>query len=188
MGYQKKADLATETVIQLGGTNSKTGKANPSSVEGYYLGAKTTQSDFGEGKLHIFQTANGNVGVWGKTNSNRLLSSEHVGQMCKLVFTGMGKPQKGRKPPYSYELFFDQDNSISVATAAVEAFGEESAESNEYASEVSEDIIEDFAAEEEVLDEVPPARVAFPKKAAKPATSETRAKLQTLLNGRNKTS
>lgn len=187
MGYQKKSDLSTETTIQLGGVNKKTGKPNPSFVEGYYLGAKTTQSDFGEGKLHVFQTASGNVGVWGKTNSNRLLSAEHVGQMVKLSFTGMGKAQKGRAAPYNFELLFDADNTIAVSSEAATTFGEqEAAESYEDAPDYSAEETEIDAEEEEALDVAPPARPVMPKRAATPPSAESRAKVQALLNGRNK--
>lgn len=182
MGYQKKSDLSTETAIQLGGTNKKTGKPNPKFVEGYYLGSKTTQSDFGEGKLHVFQTAEGNVGVWGKTNSNRLLASEHLGQMVKLSFTGMGKAQKGRAAPYNYELLFDADNTIAVASDSAESFGQEEAASDDTGSE-EVDYSQDEASEEST-DEAPPARPVMPKRAAATPSPEARAKVQALLNSR----
>ena len=187
MGYQKKSDLSTDTTVQLGGTNKKTGKPNPKSIEGYYLGAKTTQSDFGEGKLHIFQTASGNVGVWGKSHSNRLLASEHIGQMVKLSFTGMGKAQKGRAAPYVYELLFDAENTIEVASDSIETFGEVEAEvTTEEVGSYDESEDSEVDSEEEVLDVAPPARPTMPKRAATAPSPEARAKVQALLNSRNK--
>lgn len=182
MGYQKKSNLSTETTVQLGGVNKKTNKPNPISIEGYYLGAKNINGTYGPGKLHIFQTLSGNVGLYGKTNSDRLLSSEHVGQMCKLVFTGMGKAQKGRNPSYNYELFFDVDNTVAVSSEAVQSFGdsEESPEESD-----AEGYLQEEEAEEAV-DEVTPARPVMPRRAATTPSPEARAKVQALLNSRNK--
>lgn len=126
MAYKKKIELKADDAISLGGINSKTGEKNPISVEGHYLGAKTTpDTGYGEGKLHIFSTARGTVGVWGKSHLNRLLTSDHVGQMCLVTFTGMSIPKKGKRPAYQYELQYDAENTIDVSGITVETSDEE---------------------------------------------------------------
>lgn len=188
MALVKRPDLGTETVTQLGGINAKTGKPNPKSVEGYYLGFKATDSDFGPGKLHIFQTAQGNVGVWGKTNSNRQLTSDLVGNMVKLVFTGMGKASKGRKPPYNYEVYEDKSDTIEVAPAAASTFGDNqesnddtSADEVDYSQDESED--SDVTTEEEALDVAPPARPTMPRRVASTPSAASIASVKARLMG-----
>ena len=173
MAYETKADLSTDKTIKLGGVDEK-GRPNPTSIEGYFLGTKETESDFGPGKLHIFQTADGNVGVWGKSRMNGLLTSNHIGQMCLLTFTGMGKPSKGRKPPYLYKLQFDKDNTIDVSGIDVNAAVVE--DDVDYGSYDNE--------EETPADEVPPTRAVAPKRAAATPSASSQARTQALLNGR----
>lgn len=112
MAFKKKFDGQVDKAIQLGN------KENPAreSVEGYFLGTKTTpDTGYGPGKLHIFQTAEGAVGVWGKANSNRLLTSDLTGQMCRLTFTGMGEKVKGKNPAYKYELEVDSSETMDTS-------------------------------------------------------------------------
>lgn len=121
MAYKTKFDGTTDKTIQLGGT-SATGERNPTSLEGYFLGSKDTQSDYGPGKLHIFQTKEGTVGVWGKTRLNTLLTEELKGQMCLVSFTGMVAPsKKGRKPSYGYKVQHDEDNRTDVSNVNLNA-------------------------------------------------------------------
>lgn len=119
--YEKKLDAKCDTAIQLGG------EGNPTQVEGYYLVTKITpDTGYGPGKLHIFQTADGKIGVWGKTNSNRLLTDDLRGMMVRLTFTGMGAKVKGRRPAYEYELEFDRSNRIDVSSISTNTVVEES--------------------------------------------------------------
>jgi len=118
MALQRKIDLVAENTIQLGGLNKKTGKPNPVSVTGYYLGAREVVTDYGTGKLHIFLTSEGQTGVWGKSHSNRLLTADLVGQKVELKFTGMGKPQKGKAAPFTFVLNHDPEDTVSVGSIA----------------------------------------------------------------------
>lgn len=153
MAYKQKIDLVTDRTIQLGGNNSK-GQPNPTSVEGYYLGHKLVESDYGPGKLHFFQTAEGLVGVWGKTNLNRIMTDDHRGQMCLVTFTGMAKPvKKGRRPAYTFSLQYDDENTIDVSGISINPT--ETADAAESTTETSsggyddESIEDSFEAEEE---------------------------------------
>ena len=74
MAFKAVLDLNAEVTISLGGMNKKTGKANPKSVEGYYLGKKSIEDrkkKSGVSYIYILQTDKGNVGVWGKTDMDR---------------------------------------------------------------------------------------------------------------------
>jgi len=173
MAYKTVVELKSDQTIKLGGKGAD-GKPNPTSIEGYYLGKRETKSDYGVGVIHFFQTQDGNIGVWGKTNMNRLLSSERVGQMVLVRFTGMGKPQKGKAAPYNYQVQYDEDNTIDVG--GVELGAQD--------TEVHEDV-ESF--DEEPMDEVPPPRAVAPKHPASTPSASSQAKVQALLNSRRNT-
>lgn len=183
MAYETKSTLSADNTIKLGGKDSKTNKANPTFVEGYYLGAKNTETTYGEGKLHIFQTAKGNVGVWGKTNMDRLLTSDHVGQMCLLTFTGMGQAQKGRNAPYNYKLQFDRANTVDVSNIDLSATDESEPDYND--EPLEETAVEDDTADY-VSEPVVTARAATPRQPARTPNAEQQAKVRALLAGKAK--
>ncbi len=138
MAYQTKFDGSTDTTIQLGGKN-KDGTPNPTSLEGYFLGSKDTDGDFGPGKLHLFQTKEGTIGVWGKSRLNGLLTKDIIGQMTLVTFTGMIAPtKKGRRPAYGYKVQHDTSNTIDVGdlnlNAASAGGADEGSEDEELAS------------------------------------------------------
>src|ERR1700679_1176128 len=143
MAFKKKTDLSSDTTVQVGGVDNKTGKPNPKSLEGYFLGTREVTTAYGKAKVHVFQTEHGNVSYFGKTNSNRLLDDpELVGQMVRLTFTGMAKPQPGKAPAYKFELEHDPDNTIDVSTVDTSSQSEEPEEehnSEEEASEAEQD-------------------------------------------------
>lgn len=115
MAYITKFDGKTDNVINLGNKDKSTD--NPTSIEGYYLGTKEIpDSGYGVGKLHLFQTKSGTVGVWGKTNSNRLMTPDLVGSMVLLSFTGMGERRKGKNPAYEYSLQYDPQNKTDTSS------------------------------------------------------------------------
>lgn len=180
MARQKVASLDADNVIALGGTrvDKKTGKTvnNPTSIEGYYLGARKVQSTTGESTLHFFQTANGNVGVWGKTDLDKKLGTIEKGVMAYVQFTGKKKVPRGSM--YTFSVEFDPDLSIPVS-------GLELA-SDSGADEVTEDVIDsdddavNFSEEAEASsdDEDSAAEAA--------AAADRAAKVQAMLKGGNK--
>lgn len=115
MAYEKMADLGTDTVSALGGTNSKTGKPNPSQVEGYYLGARSVVTSTGASVIHVFQTPKGNEGVWGTKKLNDNLTRTVVGKMVLVKYKGKIKITGG-KTQHTYEFFIDKSNAIEVDT------------------------------------------------------------------------
>lgn len=139
MAYQTKFDGSCDKAVTLGAEN------NPTSLEGYFLGSKETpDKGYGPGKLHIFQTKEGTVGVWGKTRLNNLLTRELVGQMCLVNFTGMIQPsKKGKRPSYGYKVQHDPDNTVVVDAVSLEDSHAESSE-----EDYSDSSLEDSDVEE----------------------------------------
>lgn len=180
MSYKTKFDGRTDKTIKLGGDG------NPTSIEGYFLGSKETQSDYGPGKLHLFQTPEGVVGVWGKTRMNNLLTADHRGQMVLLSFTGMIAPaKKGRRPSYGFKLQYDPENTIDVSN--IDLTAAPSAEDEDDGG-LDTSFAENLAENDSLLDEEPVSSVSrvvtAPQVVAAPASSERQAKMQALLNSR----
>lgn len=122
MAFKQVTDLDAETTIAIGGTNKKTGKANPSSVEGYYLGAREVDSKkarSGKCSIYYFQTPKGNVAVWGKTDMDRKMVGVIPGTMTRVSFDKMVPTPNGDM--YKYKVEFDPDNTIEVTTLSVVA-------------------------------------------------------------------
>ena len=113
MGYSEVTSLDADTTISIGGFNKKTKKDNPTSAEGYYLGSRVVETKTGESKLHFFQTAKGNLGVWGKTDMDRKLASVTPGTMTRVSFSRMQETPKGDM--YVFKVEVDGSNTIDVA-------------------------------------------------------------------------
>jgi len=192
MAYTEVQSLDCDTAVSLGGINKKTGKKNPTSVEGYYLGSRefdSPKSKTGKAWMHVFQTKNGTVGVYGKTDLDRKISQATRGAMTRVTQNGMQQTKNGEM--YKFKVEIDLDNAIEVAenfggaAASNEDTTEDSDTSYSASSEVDEQEEEDI---DEPLDEVEPVRAAPPKQAAPAPDAARRAKVQALLSkGRNKT-
>ena len=173
MAFKRVPELSSNVTIKLGGKDAS-GKSNPTSLEGYYLGRREAQSDYGAGVIHFFQTQEGNVGVWGKTNMNRLLSDERLGQMVRVTFTGMGKAAKGKSAPYNYSVEYDEDETTDVSGIDL----------NTSAHEDAEDPSTD---DDSPSDEIQPPKAVAPARPLATPNASSAAKVQALLN-RNRTS
>lgn len=115
MAFKEIADLSPDTTIALGGTNKKTGKPNPTKVEGYYLGKRTVEDrkkKSGFSYIYVLQTVKGNVGVWGKTDLDRKMQDATVGNMLRITQSGVVPTPNGDM--YKFKVEFDADNSIDV--------------------------------------------------------------------------
>jgi hypothetical protein len=119
MGFKEVADLSADTTISLGGTNKKTGKANPKSIEGYFLGSKQVadkKKKSGKSFIYIFQTAKGNVGVWGKTDLDQKMGAVTPGTMVRATYDRMVPTPNGDM--YKYKVEVDTENTIDVGLVA----------------------------------------------------------------------
>lgn len=174
MGFQQVTDLDAENTVAIGGTNKKTGKKNPSSVEGFYLGKRkvdSKKSKSGFCFIYYFQTPQGNVGVWGKTDLDRKMETVTPGLMVRASFDKMVPTPNGEM--YKYKVEFDPDNTIEIQTLVA-------GEGNDTTTDYEENTDDTEQTEEVDEDEL---------QAAALLAAERRAKVQELLNkGKNKLS
>jgi hypothetical protein len=192
MGFKEVQALDTDVVIALGGRDKKTGKANPTKVEGYYLGSKKVESKLartGFAYIYVFQTPKGNIGVWGKTDLDRKMTGVALGAMTRVTQAGTIATPKGDM--YKYKVEIDGDNTIEVNVASessIETSDGGSDDSTESLFGTDDDAEEtDAGEEEEALDEVIPQRAAAPKQPAATPDAVRQAKVKALLAGnRNK--
>lgn len=116
MGFTQVQDLDASETTALGGKNKQTGKANPTAAEGYFLGSKSVESvrsKTGTCFLHILQTSEGNLGVWGKTDLDRKMKNVKPGTMVRITQNGMLEIP-GKNPMYKFKVEVDLDNTIEV--------------------------------------------------------------------------
>lgn len=188
MGFKEVINLDAETTISLGGRDKKTGKANPATVEGYFLGTRqvpSKKSNSGFCSLHFLSTAKGNIGVWGKTDLDRKLGGVTPGVMIRVTFTGMQKTNFNDM--YKFKVEVDADNTIDVSSIEQDAAGSDGSDGYDAGADEYEE--QSLDAEEAPLDEVPLARPKLPAKPAATADAVRQAKVRELLNGsRNKAS
>ena len=164
----------------IGGINKKTGKPNPTQVEGYFLRTSTisdTKKRNGIGYIHHFQTKDGEAAVWGKTDMDRKLKGVRPGVMVRITATGKTKPTPNGDMVL-YVVQQDVNNSIPVSND-LDAPGVET----EYAGQrIMEDDSEDSLEEDSSsYDEVTPARGFAPSHPAA-IDSDKAAKVKALLN------
>jgi hypothetical protein len=182
MAFQEAQDLGCETTIRLGGTDKKTGKNNPKTAEGFYVGSRRVTTKFGPSWVHVLQTSKGNVGIWGKTDLDSKLLAITKGTMVRLTYTHSVPSNKGNDL-MKYKVEFDKDNTIEVADGAPAS---SESEGGDYESAFSggDDGETDEALEEESApDEQPVHRPQPPKAAAKVPNAAQQARVQALLNG-----
>lgn len=169
MAYE---ELGNITIVQLGGINKTTNKKNPTELEGYYLGAEPRPNKFNPAKpqnLYRFQTAQGEVGVFGKAGIDKVMKGAKIGTMTKLVNTGELLDTGKGLPMKVYKAFQDKHNFIDVDTAPVTTNWSDNEDS------YSDD-------EDTSTDEVTPSRPVAPAVAASTPSAERQARVQALLN------
>jgi hypothetical protein len=178
MAFKEVQSLDAETTISLGGFNKKTRQDNPTQIEGYYLGTKfvpSQKSKSGKAAIHVFQTADGNVGVWGKTDLDRKMEAlaDKAGVMVRVTQKGT-KPTKGGNDMYMFRVEVDTDNTIEVTSAPQTIEAEEvSDESYDTEESYDEDLENDAA--------VIPRRPTAPVKATAVPDAARQAKVKALL-------
>lgn len=186
MSFKQVLDLDCDVATALGGTDKKSGKKNPTQVEGYLIGSKEIPDKFsktGTGYLHIFQTQEGRVGVFGKTDLNRKIKNVAPGTMVRATFTGTIPTKFGDMAKYMVET--DEANVIEVALNNNTA-NSESSDDSSYTSDPSDEDV-DANEDETALDEVVPPRPTKPAKAAATADAARQARVQALLSaGKNR--
>jgi hypothetical protein len=112
MALEEVVSLEADVTYSLGKLNKKTGKTDPKSVEGYYLGSRKVATKLGDSLIHFFKTQRGNVGVWGSGDLNRKLQNIRIGTMTKVEFIGMKDTPRGEMR--SFKVYQDKNNTIEV--------------------------------------------------------------------------
>lgn len=185
MAFKEVEDLSTDVTISLGGVNRKTGKPNPTKIEGYYLGKRTvedTKRKSGVSFIYVFKTPKGNVGVWGKTDLDRKMSSVTLGAMIRVTQNGMRKT--ANNDMYVFKVEVDSENVLDIQSLPSAATTTQ-ADSEDAHSSTADDLDYALAEDELSLDEVEettPARATPPRVAAKTPGAEQQAAVKALLN------
>lgn len=115
MAYDELGQIKS---IQLGGVNTKTGKKNPTQLEGYYIGYEKRPNKFNPDKpknFYKFQTAEGDVGIYASAGLDKVLESATLGVMTKIVATGETLDVGKGNPMKIFKAYQDKSNSIEVA-------------------------------------------------------------------------
>lgn len=188
MAFKEISSLESENTVALGGINKKTGKANPTKVEGYYLGKRQVEDrkkKSGFSFIYYLQTPKGNLGVWGKTDLDRKMAEVTKGAMIRVTQNGTRNTPNGDM--YIFKVEVDNDNVLDSVPADQNTFGESGeAEEDNSAYGGGEEEETGVDEDETPLDEAPPARAAAPRQAAKTPDAARQAKVAALLNGSRK--
>lgn len=182
MAFKEVASLDCDTTITLGGKDKKTGKSNPKQIEGYFLGTREIgPNKFNKQKVdvvHVFQTKDGNVGVWGKTDLDTKLKNAIPGRMVRATFTGSIPTNKGNDM-LKFKVEVDNSNTIDVSDLVAQ---------NNDADDSTEGYEDNYPAgdNDDVGNDEPEAQ-SYPVVAASTATDRAN-KVKELLNRKNKVS
>lgn len=185
MGFKAVASLDCDVSTALGGYTDKTKKTlNPTQAEGYYLGTKvTTGGKFGDSNLHILQTPEGNIGIWGKTDLDRKIKAVKPGTMVRLTATDERRPSNKGNDMHVFLVEEDQDNRIEVPEYSQESkTGTETAPQEQEEQEESDPAAEAAPAP----DVVKTAKVTKPAAAAKAPDAARAAQVRSLLGSKSK--
>lgn len=146
MAFKTVTDLSADVTISLGGKDKKTGKLNPTTIEGYYLGKRViadTKKKSGKSYIYIFQTPTGNKGVWGKTDLDNKMLEVTPGTMTRASFLKMVPTKNGDM--YRYKVEVDVDNTIEVSAVEVEDTGSDYLETDSTTNSEEEQLEEETA-------------------------------------------
>ena len=147
MAFKEVTSLDADLVVAIGKPTKKGQPENPDQAEGYYLGKRLVENKRGSSQLHVLQTAEGNLGIWGTTDMNRKLASVTVGTMVRITANGTKSTKNGDM--YMYRVESDPDNTIEVTnlaagTGGVTEYAEDETDTEEDTTDVAEE--EDAAA------------------------------------------
>lgn len=179
MAYE---ELKVVSAISLGGTNKKTGKPNPTFIEGYYRGFKEVPDNkkkSGKEFIYTFETEKGDVDVWGKTDLNRKMSTAKLNLMTKATWTGETLPT----PNGDMQLYKVQQDPSNVA--AERSASLDTASEPDYGDLTEETDVD--ADTEAYVSEAPVPRASAPKTPARTPSAEQQAKVRAMLQGKSKT-
>lgn len=193
--------MARKIIIDLDCDSTVEWTAKGQVAEGYYLGFKNINTDYGAAKLHIFKGEKGNFGIYGAKQLDEKLGTVTIGNYTDVTFEGKVK-LPGGKTMKKFVVGQDDENTIEVSGTPQGNTLQRSTEP-EYENEdgLSADDIDDV--DDETLDatdedDAPPQRsaptqrpmgraaTATPAKAPVAASSASRASVESLLATRKR--
>lgn len=175
MAYEILDDIQT---VVLGGVDKKTGKKNPTQLEGYFLRVETRPNRYNPNKpqnFYIFQTSTGQVGIYGKAGIDREMKKATLGVMTLVKDTGQVLDTGKGNPMKVFQISQDKANVLDAASLAQSNVAPQSDEdyiSNSEDDETDEELVEEIAARAPVAPKVP----------LKTPSAERQAALQALLS------
>lgn len=130
MAFKRYDDAQPDSWVTVGGISKKTGKKNPSTQTGYYLGRTVGKNQFDEDKdkvTFMVKTDRGVVGVNGNSNLIRRMDAAErnfksaegkspLGASVVITCTGE-QPSKKGNPMKLFDVQFDADDMIEVQSA-----------------------------------------------------------------------
>lgn len=138
MAYQELADVKQ---VSLGGIDKKTGKKNPTELEGYYIRREEKPNKFNPDKpqaFYVFETKEGPQGLFGKAGLDREMKKATIGRMTLVIDTGTTMDTGKGNPMRVFKVKQDPDNTVDVAAlSAVEPADDEPDHDDEDGEEVS---------------------------------------------------
>lgn len=176
MAYEILDDIRP---VVLGGVDKKTGKKNPTQLEGYYLRVESRPNKFNPDKpqnFYVFQTAEGQVGIYGKAGIDREMKKATLGVMTLVKDTGQVLDTGKGNPMKVFQIAQDKANVLDADSLAASNVAPQSDE--DYASQADDELSEIDVED----DETPPARPVAPKVPLKAPSAERQAALQALLS------
>jgi hypothetical protein len=190
MARKTAQSFAELPVVRFGDLEDDTfGKGEE--FQGYYKGSKIVKTKkYGDKTVYTFQTAEGDVQIWGSANLNQKMGQVKLGSLTFITYEGEQKSkERGKNPTKLFKVEYDDAEAIDVDVPQVSFRGEPEEEQAE--EQGAEDDV-DQELEEQEEEETPPARSA--KTASKPAAqskapasnaaaaSSAKDKLKNLLN------
>lgn len=182
MAYE---EIGSVPGVTLGGSDKKTGKKNPTKIEGYLLRIETRPNKFNPDKpqnFYVLRTEKGDVGVYGKAGIDREMRNSRIGRMTliedtgKVLDTGKGNPMK------VFKAMQDPKNTIEVTGEDAQAY--QASDGADYQDDLQTDDVgdQDLNADASALDETLPARPQAPRQPAQAPSAERQRKVQELLS------
>lgn len=155
-------------IVILGGTNKTTGKKNPTEIVGYYLRKDTIKTKFGTKPLYVLRTKNGDKGIIGSGNLNKIMDTKALGLQTHIIDTGTTQDVGKGNPMKVFKVGQDRSDSLDVSSI-----------SELPSTEGSYDYSEDSA--EDLNDEVEYARPTAPRTPAAAPSADAMARAQAML-------
>lgn len=189
MGFSEVLVLDCDKAVGLGGRDKKTGKPNPKTATGHFVGSKDIASKYsktGFAKLHILSTPEGTLGVYGKTDLDQKMAAVTPGALVRITQTHSVPTTKGNDL-FKFKVEVDMDNMIDVgnfsqSSAAASDSSDDGDTGYEGGSGDDEYSEPEVDAEESQPDEVPPVRATAPRQAATPPSAASQARVREMIN------